>query len=525
MKTTKILSVIGRFTCIVAFISITACNNEEIDTNTSEAIEVNENINTNDIPLELVTSNNAVDEFYDTRPSIDSKVRETPKKSDVSNTTAKSIAAQQWTVFKIDVYNQVAINYGLFGVNNDWRFIPNNDFYYNFVPSLGSISSNAIRYPGGWESEYYEASNNTTPGWSNTPAKAGASLATLNSSGNLGVVNLVIPTVDAMNQPLWSNQWWAAIQKLKDRANRLIDGSNRVDYVEIGNEWWLQWGGGVSRYDKVRKYGQIAKLLARHLRARYGYSFKILVNGDYTVPSEFSTLKTIFGNELNNIDGSALHPYAGYNSTTHNLNNLENTINQCKSNLGRYYVTQSEWAPSKAYNNNRVYAQAANIMVDMFQKFARVGSNSASYWAPENSTLPGLGLFNSAAQNVWYPQAQIFSSMAQNFYGGAAYNYESHGSQTGIIKVASRVYGKQVAFWVSGFDVGDTDVYLDFPGVNASNIKNVYSTIYYPSSYWGEQAQSMGHYWNSWFRTTTGIAVKLNSWRRYGIAYVVLDLY
>ncbi|MFS4481757.1 hypothetical protein ACKGJY_01980 [Hyunsoonleella sp. 2307UL5-6] len=521
MKSLKFLPTVGRLLLIAFFVSITACENEIADnTDPNVGIETAED----DIPFEKIAENsfNILENKYEPRPPVEAP-GEKPTK-DATSITSKSNAAPQWTVFRVNTNDRRNINYGLFGANNDWRFIPDSDFNRNFIPSMRNISGNGLRYPGGWESEYYDANTNTTPGWNNTPAQAGASVNSL-INNDIGVLSIVIPTVDAMNRPLWDPTWWAAIQTLKTKANTIIDrvGAYRIDYVEIGNEWWLQWGGGVSRFDKVRKYGQIAKLLARHLKQRYGNDFKILVNGDYTVPSEFGTIKTIFGNELNNIDGSALHPYAGYNSFTHNLNNLENLINDCKYYLGRNYVTQSEWAPSKAYNNNRVYAQAANIMVDMFHKFARTNSNAAAYWAPENSTLPGLGLFNSTASNVNYPQAQIFKSMSDSFSGQAIYNSEDFGSQRqGIIKMASRISGKQVALWISGFDVGDTDVWIDFPG---RSVRSVWSTIYYPSTYNGDQPQPMGHYYNDWWRSTTGIGVKLNSWRKYGIAFVILDLY
>src|SRR5690606_37897777 len=111
--------------------------------------------------------------------------------------------------------DKVPINPGLFGVNNDWSQITNSNFP-SFVTALNNIGYQLMRFPGGWESEYYHWNANTTPGWSNNPSIPGASASTL--TANVSNYTIVVPTALAMNEALWSTAWWSAVNTLKDSA-------------------------------------------------------------------------------------------------------------------------------------------------------------------------------------------------------------------------------------------------------------------------------------------------------------------
>lgn len=307
----------------------------------------------------------------------------------------------------------------LYGVNNDWRQI-SNERYDSFSQALEGINYSLVRFPGGWESEYYDWSENLTPNWKNSPASPGASIQKVQST-NPNTISIVVPTVNAMDLPQWSPEWYAAIQELKQEAQEAIEltGPENIKTVEIGNEWWLQWGGGVSRYNKVRKYAHIARRVAAHIRSTFpDHTFNLVVNGDYTNPEEFSAIKYVFEStgELDLIDGLALHTYTGYNTETHNIRSLQQKISDCISNLGKSYLSLSEWAPSKAYNDNKVYAQGANLIVEQIFEHARAGADEAAFWPPTNNSIPGLGLFNYGLTEA-LPTAQLFGDMAKDFQG------------------------------------------------------------------------------------------------------------
>ena len=319
----------------------------------------------------------------------------------------------------VDALDAIAINPQIFGVNNDWRQIPDETFS-SFVNSITDIDYSVLRYPGGWESEFYAWTSNSTPGWSNTPAKPGASVNTLKS--NVANYSIVIPTAEAMNTTPGTSQWNAAIANLKDKAEAAINTSGIGDgIVEIGNEWWLQYASGVSREQKLEKYVQIAMELAEHINITYpNHSFKLLVNGDYTQPQEFTTMKNLFIKAYDVIDGVALHTYTGYVTTTHDIAELENRIIACAYNFNanKNFTYLSEWMPSRLYNETALYMEAANIIPDIIHIYARAGADAAAYWPPINTSIPGLGLTNWDYSKV-YPVGQIFGELSRSYIGMA----------------------------------------------------------------------------------------------------------
>jgi hypothetical protein len=319
----------------------------------------------------------------------------------------------------VNAADAVDINPDIFGVNNDWRQIPDNTFT-NFANTLKSINSTVVRYPGGWESEFYAWTSNTTPGWNNTPSVPGASISTLKS--NITNYSVVIPTVDAMNTTVGSTQWNAAILKLETTAENAINNSGiQEGIVEIGNEWWLQFAGGGTRAQKLDKYVNVAMNLAEHINDKYpNRKFKLLINGDYTQPAEFTTMKDKFTKAYNVIDGVALHTYVGYSTTTHNMSDLEQRIKDCANNFNpnKNFSYLSEWMPSRDYNDRALYMQAANIIPDIIHIYARAGADAAAFWPPINTSIPGLGLTNWN-YSIVYPTGQIMGKLVESYKGKA----------------------------------------------------------------------------------------------------------
>ncbi|WP_396600879.1 hypothetical protein [Algibacter sp. R77976] len=319
----------------------------------------------------------------------------------------------------VNATDAVDINPEIFGVNNDWRQIPDNTFS-NFANTIKGIGNTVVRYPGGWESEFYAWTSNTTPDWTNKPDDPGASVSTLKS--NITNFSVVLPTVDAMNTTLGSAQWNTAIAKLEATAENAINQSGiQEGIVEIGNEWWLQFAGGSSRSQKLDKYVNVAMDLAEHIDEKYpDHKFKLLINGDYTQPNEFTTMKNKFTKAYNVIDGVALHTYAGYSTATHNMEDLEQRIIDCADNFNpnKNFSYLSEWMPSRDYNDRALYMQAANIIPDMIHIYARAGADAAAFWPPINTSIPGLGLTNWNYTTV-FPTGQIFSELIESYKGKA----------------------------------------------------------------------------------------------------------
>ena len=322
-------------------------------------------------------------------------------------------------VLDIDATDKVQIHPEIFGVNNDWRQIPDGTFS-SFSNTLSNINTTVVRYPGGWESEFYAWTSNSTPGWDKTPAAPGASVSTLKS--NVTNYSIVLPTVSAMNASIGSSQWNNAITKLKSTAEKaIIESDIQTGIVEIGNEWWLQYAGGGSRSQKLDKYVNVAMELAEYINQKFpNHEFKLLINGDYTHPDEFTTMKSKFTKAYSVIDGVALHTYTGYQTSTHNIKDLESRIKTCANNFNpsKKFIYLSEWMPSRDYNDRALYMEAANIIPDIIQIYARSSANAAAFWPPINNSVPGLGLTNWNYTTV-YPVGQILGELSDSYKGYA----------------------------------------------------------------------------------------------------------
>ena len=389
----------------------------------------------------------------------------------VSNTDTNSkVAAIADPGTNIWVYanDKVPINSNIFGINNDWAQITNAE-YPTFAASNNANGFKIVRYPGGFDSEYYNWDNNTTPGWSQTPVVAGATVTTMkNNSSNYGIV---VPIQNAMLQPVFSQAWWDAVAQLNLIAENAINkaGGNNIKIVELGNEWWLQYGGGVNRADKLIKYAKIAMNMAEYINNKFpNHTFKILVNGDYSEPAEFTTMKNQFTKAYSVIDGLALHTYTGYINDGHNIETLQTKIQQCSNNWNpaKNYVYCSEWAPSKLYNGNKIYMEAANIIPDIIQIYGRSGVDAAAYWPPTNPSIAGLGLYDASFSE--YPCGQIFSDMAKN-YKGDAVNTDANSAMKASAALQNAT---TLVIYVAGKDLAKKTASIKLNGFTANTVKS-----------------------------------------------------
>ncbi len=369
----------------------------------------------------------------------------------------------------------VEISPYLLGVNNDWSVV-SSDIYYDFNTALNQIGAQNVRFPGGWESEFYEWTINDTPEWNKRPSVQGASIQQVLEL-NPKSLSIVVPTLKAMNAVPDTEAWNEAIAYCKNIAEEAIDLTtpSKILTIEIGNEWWLQYAGGKTRTQKLENYAHVAKEIATFIREKYPNSdFKILVNGDYTYPEEFSTIKNIFGESIGLIDGCALHPYAGYNpvnSPKHDMRNMGANILACKANLGRDYIHLSEWAPSKDYNNHKIYAQGANLLMEQVYEFGRTGANAGAFWPPSNTSIVGLGLFNSSFSTI-YPTGQMFAELTSNFKGKALKVTDGLvGSSGETMRAIASKDGNTLVVYVVGHNNRWTRVDLDIEGVDVKSVE------------------------------------------------------
>lgn len=335
------------------------------------------------------------------------------------------INGQTASTLNVYVVDKVDIKPDIFGVNNDWKFI-SDELFPSFATTFSGLGYGVLRYPGGWESEWLDWPTNSTPGWSSAPETSGASITTVKN--NYSNYSVVVPTQRAMNQTYNSTAWNYAINTLQQDAKDAIDmaGSTNIKYVEIGNEWWLQYAGAANRSQKLLNYSKTVMKIAAYIAEQYpNRTFNILINGDFTEPQEFTSVKENFTEAYDEIDGIALHTYTGYqppnDKTGFAIQTLGEKIDACAKNFNpnkELIIYCSEWMAARDYNEGRVYMEAANTIPDIVQIYAQHGIDAAAYWPPVNSTAPGVGLVNWNA-SVIFPCGQILGDMASSFKGEA----------------------------------------------------------------------------------------------------------
>ncbi|MBP2834319.1 hypothetical protein J8281_19220, partial [Aquimarina sp. U1-2] len=85
---------------------------------------------------------------------LDQNNAENTAEMSLTANSSSQMTAQQTVDIWLYTNNRVAISNEFFGVNNNWRTITDSD-YATFENKLESINYQGIRFPGGWESEYY----------------------------------------------------------------------------------------------------------------------------------------------------------------------------------------------------------------------------------------------------------------------------------------------------------------------------------------------------------------------------------
>lgn len=384
---------------------------------------------------------------------------------------------------KVYANDKMEINSDIFGVNNDWSFISDQQFSA-FANTFSNLNLGVLRYPGGWESEWLDWQTNTTPGWTNAPSTPGASITTVkNNYSNLSVV---VPTKTALDETYNSAAWNTAIEELKVIAKGAVEkaGANNIKYLEIGNEWWLQYAGGVSRTNKLINYSKTAMKIAAYLAEQYpDRKFNILINGDFTQPQEFTTMKDNFTEAYDEIDGIALHTYTGYNPPSDKLGfaieTLGAKIDACSKNFNQnkdLIIYCSEWMAARDYNDGKVYMEAANIIPDIIHIYARHGVNAAAYWPPVNTTAPGVGIVNWNASLV-YPCGQILGDMADSYKGDAVKTTSD--KNLGIS--AALISSDSLVLYVTGKDNAATSAIVALSNFEINKIEKVEKFI--PADY------------------------------------------
>lgn len=372
-----------------------------------------------------------------------------------------------------DVYiypnNTKPINEKVFGINNEWREITSAEFP-NFQSRLSDLGCKLFRFPGGWESEHYDWATNTTPGWDKAPTLPGATPTQAKSAADN--VTFVLRITPYMNNPTTAN-----LNLLKEEAyNLVIQHSAVVKSWQIGNEWWLQWAGGVDRATKLSRYATLARAVAQRIKDA-NPNVEVYVTGQWQVPTDFQTIKTVFdaNTSWGNVDGLDVHVYAGDNGTETDYHNIQTNFSQIKSLTGKSKILASEWAAVKGNTNEKRGLRAANIMTLVWHNMVRAGLTSACYWPAPNIAW-GIGLMKDNHPNYdLIAVGQAFKWLSTGMKGYAVH------SSTNLEVVASKdVDNKEITVIIPTMELVDHSIKLRYSNTDVISLVSA-QAMYMPN--------------------------------------------
>jgi hypothetical protein len=308
----------------------------------------------------------------------------------------------------VNASSGVAINSHVYGANNIWYYVPENNFY-TANAGIGSyvsrLTTNAgvtyLRYPGGFESENYEWFTGTAPddtSWSEntldtsyrnyTPTQSASPAQVISAMGG-GNASFVVRTGDALHDyvkygssyvPTIEN--WAGVAANQVTLYCQTPTRAGITDWQLGNEWYNGNAAsqGSSNYTAVlNAYAQIIFYYAQSMQAAAvaaNCKINIYVTSNWASPysndGDMSTLKsavkaipagsgtwsssgvTVWANDVN---GADIHAYTGVNPCQTNpypepaISHMQTIIGNIKRDSGMSLVYASEWAADLGDND------------------------------------------------------------------------------------------------------------------------------------------------------------------------------
>ena len=354
------------------------------------------------------------------------------------------------------------IHASLYGINNDWRKVSLGQFKA-FSSQLKLLNYSLLRFPGGFESEWYDWQNNDTDGWPNAPATSGATPGLV--LAHAPQVSFVVETRRALNETIGSAAAIKARSELATQAKDLVLAyGKQVRRWEIGNEWWNQSPKGVSKGDqgkKLERYAWVAREIVNQIRAADGAA-KIYVTGRWEHPNDFQVLRDKMFAAWPKVSGVSLHVYAGDTDPTFNVSKIEQNIAAVRKATGLNEVYVSEWHASKAYTEDasnptgKSHLKAANVMLQHLSAMLDAEVTAATIWPPVNG-IPGLNLMNAKLTRFW-PCGQAFKWAAESLRGRV---WKASSSNIPIIAAAE---ADQIALLIMSKNLGAHELRIKVHG-------------------------------------------------------------
>ena len=359
----------------------------------------------------------------------------------------------------VDASHGIRINPLLYGANNIWYWVPQT----SFDAYTDSLRENAgvklLRYPGGFESEHYNWSNNTLdPSYKNYTATPGGSPADAIYDMGTRHVSFVMPTEAAFfaNTP-------EAFQSGATQAAQLVTqyGGQVTDW-EIGNEWF-HFGGAPKNYNEyLQRYAEIVSYYVPAMKAaaaRSSFHIHVYISSNWVYPTDMTTMQQYITPAIwAQVDGIDVHVYTGISPGTGSpyppppISMIPSYIAQIKRNSGKNLIYASEWAADLNDNNHYGGLQNANVMMQLFGQLALSGVSMATYWPPVAASKAQADTITFLHDSVPYTvdaDGQAFQWLSKSYRGEALSTQVLNSTVTCL---AAKGHGHQLVVFVMSGD-------------------------------------------------------------------------
>ncbi len=344
----------------------------------------------------------------------------------------------------------------LYGINYDWNAVSEGETAA-FASSMQSVAHvTMVRYPGGWNAEHYDWSNNTETRWRHFSPATGASPATI-----LRVfpqVSFITPSGIAISDPRRASEVAKLSSELVSRYG------NQVKVWEIGNEWFLQRGAKNDRQkllENLRLYAALLNQVVPPMK-KANPSIQIYAMAEWNSVEDARILRKLTTRKVwSQIDGISIHPYCGTSPDESACTLLQPRIASLRAATHKDAVYASEWAVVRNHSKDDFGIHNANATLAAIQDMAFARVRIATYWPPVRE-IPALGF---VSRDFSTPLATgILYGWMSKYYEGVALHTSGD-----CLAAAARNHG-QVTVFVPSATQGPEQVQIDIAGMGLHQV-------------------------------------------------------
>ncbi len=358
-----------------------------------------------------------------------------------AQTQTQSMPATVKTI-SVSMRPGAAISPLIYGANYVWSATPEDQFptWINQMTGYDAQPSAAVslfRYPGGWNGEYYD--------WTNNEMYTGGPTYTLPGEPPDGFLDYVrpmfvgtfsraasflLPTRPVITTTTPSDIPTLITQLVQNYLSIVGQYHNSVSLWEIGNEWWLQNGGANNTAPlsgnplltkNLTRYAEIIAAAAPAIKAAYP-NVRLYATADWTTAGldpaddQFVQLRKLVGPAAwALIDGVSVHTYCGATVAKSLCTLLPKQMAAIRQDTGISDIYASEWSLGAGQSTNDFGIRNASATVSTFQDMVLAGITKAAYW-PSSGIAGGIALANGSNLTA---TGAVFRAMSRLYQGQA----------------------------------------------------------------------------------------------------------